>query len=72
MTLVEALELGMECGDDTVEEAIINVEIHSTSLFVYENINRELNELYAGVNALEASGGNLEMGINDAIILMKS
>lgn len=45
MKLREALELADECGLSTVGEAVLNVEIHATSLFPYSRINEELNEL---------------------------
>lgn len=45
MKLREALELADECGLSTVGEAILNVEIHSPTLFPYEKISEELNEL---------------------------
>jgi hypothetical protein len=46
MKLKEAIELGHDCGLETVEECIRNVEIHATMLFKYEDINKELNELH--------------------------
>jgi len=46
MKLKEAMELGIACGLETIEECILNIEIHSPSLFLYEEINQELNELY--------------------------
>lgn len=46
MKLKEALELADECGLSTVGEAILNVELHAPSLFPYEKIHTELNELY--------------------------
>ena len=45
MKLREALELADVCGLSTVGEAILNFEIHSPTLFPYEKINEELNEL---------------------------
>ena len=45
MKLKEALELADECGLSTVGEAILNVELHATSLFPYSKMNEELNEL---------------------------
>lgn len=46
MKLKEALELADECGLSTVGEAILNVELHALSLFPYEKMHTELNELY--------------------------
>lgn len=45
MKLKEALELADECGLSTVGEAILNVELHAPSLFPYEKMHDELNEL---------------------------
>jgi hypothetical protein len=46
MKLEKALEIGRDCGLKTIEECILNIEIHSPSLFSYDKINEELNELY--------------------------
>jgi hypothetical protein len=46
MTIQEALLLGNDCGLQTVREAIINVEIHYSSLFIIDNLDKELQELY--------------------------
>lgn len=46
MKVKEAIELGKACGLETIKECIINIEIHSPSLFAYTKINEELNELY--------------------------
>lgn len=45
MKLIKALELGEDCGLGTVEEAIRNVHFHAPSLFVWDKIQEELNEL---------------------------
>ena len=46
MKLNEAIDLGKECGLETIEECLLNVELHSTSLFAYSKLNQELTELY--------------------------
>jgi hypothetical protein len=46
MKLEEALRTGAVCGLETVEEALANIYIHSPSLFKYEEIKQELEELY--------------------------
>lgn len=46
MKLKEAMELGMICGLETIEECLLNIELHATSLFAYSELNQELNELY--------------------------
>lgn len=46
MKLKEACELAECCGLETIKEAVLNVEIHATSLFSYDEIDRELDELY--------------------------
>lgn len=46
MKLEEAIKLGKDCGLETVEECIRNIELHAISLFKYEDINKELNELH--------------------------
>lgn len=46
MKLNDALNMGYECGLVTVREALANVEMHAGSLFCYEDIEKELEELY--------------------------
>jgi hypothetical protein len=43
MKIQEALEIGNNCGLETVGEAIFNIKIHAISLF--DDSNKELNEL---------------------------
>ena len=45
MKLYEACDIGYTMGLNTIGECIRNVEIHATSLFVYDNICDELIEL---------------------------
>ena len=46
MKFKDALELGVECGMNTVDEALYNIELHTMNFFVYEEIKAELKELY--------------------------
>jgi S-adenosylmethionine:diacylglycerol 3-amino-3-carboxypropyl transferase len=46
MKLKECLELGQDCGLETMREAIKNVYIHSSNMFIYSEIKKELDELY--------------------------
>lgn len=46
MTLREACDLGYACGLETVNDAVLNVEIHCTNLFSYDDITLELYELH--------------------------
>ena len=46
MKVKEACEIAEECGLETIGEAILNIEIHATSLFLYSELNKELRELY--------------------------
>lgn len=46
MHIWDALKLGKECGLKTVIEALYNVQLHSSSLFTYEQIDRELEQLW--------------------------
>lgn len=40
MKLVDAIDLGKECGLETVGECILNIDMHSPSLFSYTDVNR--------------------------------
>lgn len=45
MKLREACELSKDMGCFTIEEAITNIEIHSPSLFDWDNLGDELKEM---------------------------
>jgi len=47
MKLAKCIELGRACGLSSLESCVLNVEIHATSLFTYDEINKELQELYS-------------------------
>jgi hypothetical protein len=46
MKLREACELGRDMGCWTIEEAVLNVEIHAMSLFNIDNFLDEMKELH--------------------------
>lgn len=45
MKLKKAVRIGKSCGLNTINECILNVEIHSMNFFVLQNIDKELSEL---------------------------
>lgn len=45
MKLQECIEIGKECGMVTLGEAYDNIDIHSTMLFIWEDIEKEMQEL---------------------------
>lgn len=51
MKLKDCLELGYDCGLETVREAVYNVELHGGSIFSYAKVNEELHELYLDIYA---------------------
>lgn len=52
MKLKECLELGKECGLTTWEECYDNVYLHSSSIFKYDEINKEILELQKDMFAI--------------------
>jgi len=52
MKLKKAIRIGKECGLKSISECIRNIEIHSPSLFAYQKIDNELNELNFEINEL--------------------
>lgn len=64
MKLKSALEIGKECGLTTVSEAIVNINMHAMSMFAYDEMSSEYNEL---VKDFRESGFALEDGINDCL-----
>lgn len=55
MKLKEALEIGIDCGLETARECIRNIYIHSSSLFAYSEISKEIDELYNEAEELVAT-----------------
>ena len=53
MTLQDCLELGKECGLTTLDECVRNVVIHSSSLFSFDALEKELDELYEDIEEQE-------------------
>lgn len=45
MKLITALNIGRDCGLETVSEAILNIDMHAICIFRYEEIPEEMNEL---------------------------
>lgn len=47
MRLKEACKMGKAVGMTTIGESVDNIEHHAISIFKYEDINKELHEMYA-------------------------
>lgn len=68
MKLLAALEIGEDCGLMTVGEAIRNVGIHATSIFIWDKINSEMEELWNDYeNKLKPLGFRRSSSILEAI-----
>lgn len=46
MKVKEACEIADTCGLETIGEAVFNIELHALNLFIYDELDKELNELY--------------------------
>jgi len=46
MKLKACLEIGNDCGLETVGEALYNIDLHAGNIFDYSTINQELSEMY--------------------------
>ena len=68
MQLKEALDISLEIGLSTVNEAIDFIEIHACNFFVYEEVEDELQELY---ETFERVGCSFEDTIEAALRLCK-
>lgn len=53
MKIKDALEIGLDCGLETVSEAIFNIELHAMNIFNYDKIKEEFEELAADYKALD-------------------
>lgn len=45
MTLETYMEIGKSCGLTKIEECYDNIYLHSSMIFKYQNINKEIEEL---------------------------
>lgn len=45
MTLETCMEIGKSCGLTKIEECYDNIYLHSSMIFKYQNINKEIEEL---------------------------
>lgn len=50
MKLEEAIDIGAVCGLMTVEESVRNIDHHAMQLFKYDDIAKQLTELYDEYN----------------------
>jgi hypothetical protein len=67
MKLYNALDLGRNCGLETVSEAILNVEIHCSNLFSYDEMDKEFDELYSELEDYIIIGGSFKDNVNEAM-----
>lgn len=81
MKVLAMLELGKECGLQTVSEAYSNVNLHCSSLFIYDKMEEEFEELHKEAKELgllvpvEVHDGHywtfLDKSIDDALEVLK-
>ena len=64
MKIKEALEIGLECELETVDEAIYNIELHCANFFILDEIEIELMELY---DTWSKISGDLKTDIKTAL-----
>lgn len=60
MKLKTAFGIALDCGLNTIGEAIMNIDMHSICIFSYDAIDKELTELYE-----DAKGIDFERKIKD-------
>lgn len=53
MKLKTACGIALDCGLNTIGEAIMNIDIHATSVFSYSEMNKELAELYEDAKGID-------------------
>ena len=44
--LINALEIGNDCGLTTIGEALLNMRLHAMNIFNYQEETEELTEMY--------------------------
>ena len=53
VTFEECIEIGKECGLETIDECILNVERHYDLFFKIDNLEEEMNAFYEDVEKHE-------------------
>ena len=53
MKLKTACNIALDCGLNTIGEAIMNIDIHATSVFSYREMNKDLAELYKDAKGID-------------------
>lgn len=72
MKLIEALELGEECGLMTVGEALLNIDLHASSIFRYDEIRSGIESLWVEYyTRLKTRGFNLDSPVLEAIKVLR-
>lgn len=46
MKIKECLEIATECGLETIEEAVLNIDMHCMNMFSYSEVEKEMEELH--------------------------
>lgn len=57
MTLKQCLEIGKECGLETIGESLFNIDLHAMNIFEYSKITEEINQLVSEANELYSKTG---------------
>lgn len=55
MKLIDACRIARDCGLNTIGEAVFNIELHAISIFLYEDIPKEMNELYRETSSISTN-----------------
>lgn len=53
MTFKECMEIGKECGLTTIDECVLNIELHYDTFFRISNLAEEMNAFYKDIEANE-------------------
>ena len=71
MNLLSAIEIAENCDLSTIGEAKLNIEMHANSLFDYDKLTEELQELENDVNRIVFDNGfNLDESISSIKYLL--
>ena len=61
MKLREACNIGLDGGAETIGEAVMNIQIHAMSLFPYDEMVKEINELVLECTNYDSSSKILDV-----------
>lgn len=68
MTLRQCLEIGSDCGLETIGESLYNIDLHAGNIFDYSKINQELLQMYREATDLFNKTNFIKESLTDKVL----